>query len=264
MKYHNDPQGSEAWLAARRGVNTGSRAKDMRDRYADKPEKINKKTGEITEAVIGGPSAKQLGYAMDTAREREGGSLLATYANAAMRTGQEQEPHARRAYEASTGYLVEEVGFITTDDRRFGCSVDGLVDDDGMVEIKTMVSSVTLFTAVVDGDISEYIDQCVFALWLLRRQWCDLILWAPDMAAIGLDLTVIRITRDEAQIDALEADMLAFERRVTGYQAALRAKAEGAPIADEPAPWDVSSPAPVTSPAPRTTAPAALPQDIFA
>ena len=51
--------------------------------------------------------------------------------------------------EARTGNLVDEAGFITTDDGKFGVSVDGLVDDDGIIEIKTMVSSDTLFTAVV-------------------------------------------------------------------------------------------------------------------
>lgn len=243
MIHYSDPQGSEAWLAARRGVITGSRARDVR-----------------------GTVAKRMGYAMDTSREREGGTLLATYANAYMREGSAQEPFARRAYEARTGYLVEEVGFVTTDDRKFGASVDGLVDDDGIVEIKTMVSSATLFKAVVEQDIGEYVDQCMFELWLLRRQWCDLILWAPDMAAIGLDMTVIRISRDEAKISALETDLLAFERVVSGLQADLRkAAARNAPTApiDPTAPWDDAS-APAQQPAVRTTAPAALPEDIFA
>jgi exodeoxyribonuclease (lambda-induced) len=225
MIHHDHDQGSHEWLAARKGVITGSRFRDARDRLADKPEKTDKKTGEVTPAQRGAPSAKQLGYAMDTARERVGGTVPLVFANAAMRTGTEQEPHARMAYEALTGNLVQEVGFITTDDGLFGLSPDGLIDDDGVIEIKTMVSSATLFTAVADGDISDYVDQCNGYLWLLGRQWVDLVLYAPDLEALGLSLTIIRINRDEAAIEALESDLMAFAKLVAEFEAKLRSKA---------------------------------------
>ena len=150
------------------------------------------------------------------------------FANAAMRTGTEQEPHARMHYEAITGNLVQEVGFITTDDGLFGLSPDGLIGDDGVLEVKTMVSSDTLFTAVADGDLSSYIDQCNGYLWLLGRQWVDLCLWCPDLESIGLQMTIHRITRDEAAIELLEADLLAFAGRVDCYEAALRSAAKRA------------------------------------
>ena len=118
---------------------------------------------------------------------------METYQNAAMRFGTEQEPLARAAYESATGNMVIEVGFIVDDEGYFGLSPDGLVDDDGVLEIKTMVSSDTLFTAMADGDISEYIDQCTGYLWLLGRKWVDLVLWAPDLRA----MKIIRIERDE-------------------------------------------------------------------
>ena len=211
MIHHNHAQGSPEWLAARKGCITGSRFKDAREKLAK-----------------GGPSKAQLQYAMDTARERVGGTVPPKFANAAMRTGTEQEPHARMHYEAITGNLVQEVGFITTDDGLFGLSPDGLIGDDGVLEVKTMVSSDTLFTAVADGDLSSYIDQCNGYLWLLGRQWVDLVLWAPDLEAIGLAMTIHRITRDEAAIESLEADLLAFSGRVDGYEAALRSAAKRA------------------------------------
>lgn len=205
---HTAPQGSQEWLDARRGVITGSRFKDCRDKLKG-----------------GAPSKKCLSYAMDVARERVGGRTPDVFANAAMRTGTEQEPFARAAYEAKTGNFVEEAGFITTDDGLFGVSVDGLVDDDGIIEIKTMVSSDTLFTAVVDGDISAYTDQCNGAMWLLGRKWVDLILWAPDLDPIGRQLTVIRIERDDDVIGELEDDLMAFERLVSKYEHLLRKEA---------------------------------------
>lgn len=202
---YTDPQGSDAWLAARVGVITGSRFKDARDKLKN-----------------GKPSGKSDGYAFDLARERVGGTVPKVFVNDAMRKGTEEEPKARFEYEARTGHMVTEAGFITTDDGQFGVSVDGLVGDDGIIEIKTMVSSSTLFTAVVGRDISEYIDQCNGAMWLLGRKWVDLILWAPDLADIGRDLTVIRIERDDDAINELESDLIAFWKRVNELESKLR------------------------------------------
>lgn len=197
----NHEQGSPEWFEARRGRVTGSRFKDARERL---------KTGA--------PSKACLGYAMDVARERCGGKVPEKYQNAAMRFGQEQEAFAREAYEAETGNLVDQVGFIVDEEGHFGLSPDGLVGDDGVLEIKTMVSSDTLFTAMADGDISEYIDQCNGYLWLLGRQWVDLCLWAPDLGV----LKIIRINRNEEAIEKLEADLMAFAKTVREYESKLR------------------------------------------
>lgn len=194
-------QGSEEWLTARRGKITGSRFKDARDKLKG-----------------GQPSKACLGYAMDIARERIGGSAPPKFQNAAMRTGTEQEPFARAMYEARTGHMVDEAGFYLSDDAVFGLSPDGLIDDDGVLEIKTMVSSDTLFTAVADGDLSAYMDQCLGYLWLLGRQWVDLVLWCPDLNHMAIH----RITRNEDAIEALEADLMAFARLVTQYENTLR------------------------------------------
>lgn len=204
MIYSNHPQGTPEWLETRRGVITASRFRDAREKLKD-----------------GRPSKVAIQYAMDTARERLGGRAPQKFVNAAMREGTEQEPLARLAYEARTGRLVEEVGFAATEDRLFGVSVDGLVGDDGIVEIKTMVSSDTLFTAL-GGDISAYMDQCIGAMWLLHRQWVDLVLWAPDLKCIGRHLTIHRIDRDDDAIESLESDLIDFNRLVTQYMLALK------------------------------------------
>lgn len=198
ITFDTAPQGSEAWLAVRRGRITGSRFRDALDRTAK---------GALT--------AKATLYAMDTARERFGGSAAPVFVNAAMRTGTEQEPFARAEYEAETGNVVLEAGFAFTDDGRFGCSVDGLVGSDGMVEIKTLVSSDSLFTAVVERDYSQYIDQINGSLWLLDRQWCDLCLWAPDLPMGALN--IVRITRSEPLIKEMAAKLLEFDALVETY-----------------------------------------------
>lgn len=208
LTHHDHPQGSEEWLAVRKGCITGSRFKDCRDRLKS-----------------GAPSKGCISYAHDTARERVGGKAPSKFTNSAMKFGTEQEPLARLAYEAATGNLVEEVGFFTTEDGLFGLSPDGLIGSDGVLEVKTMVSSDTLFDAMVEGDISEYLDQCTGYLWLLGRQWVDLVLWAPDLEPLGLHMKIIRITRDESAIEALEADLMKFAGMVREYESKLRVAA---------------------------------------
>ncbi len=217
IQWNTAPQGTDEWLAARRGVITASRFKDARDRL---------KNGNF--------SAKATLYAQDVARERVGGKAPEVFKTAAMRMGTEQEPIARMASEDAQGYLIEEAGFAFTEDRKFGVSVDGLIHPNGVWECKTMVSSDTLFKAVVDGDISDYIDQCNGAMWLLGRKWVDLCLWAPDLPAQRL--TLIRVERDDNAINALEADLIAFERLVTQYEAKLR-RLLGGEAAPSVPPW---------------------------
>lgn len=227
-KYHLEhfdfEQGSAEWLESRRGAITGSKFKDARSRLADKAEKVDKKTGEITPAVRGAPSAKARLYAYGTARVRCGGKDNEVFQSRPMQVGREQESLACAAYEAVRNVLVEPVGFYRTIDGLFGVSPDGLIGDDGVLEIKTMVSSETFYDAVVNNETSEFLDQCNGYLWLLGRKWVDLVLWAPDMADVGLDMVVHRIHRNEENIEALEFDLMAFNGLVNGYESGIRKK----------------------------------------
>lgn len=216
MLIYTDKQGSPDWMAARSGVITGSRFKDCRDFKT--PTAAQKKEGKTK----GDPSAKMVLYSRDVARQRCGGKVQDVYVNAAMRYGSEQEGYARIAYEEQTGNLVQEAGFICTDDRMFGVSVDGLVQPKGMIEIKTMVSSDTFFTAVVEQDHSEYIDQINGSLWLLGLEWCDLVLWAPDLEGVGASMTIRRIERNDDHINELESDLMAFSSLVLQNESKIR------------------------------------------
>ena len=248
ITFHTAPQGSPEWLAARRGVCTGSRFKDARDRsdglddkqrtYVDairagkteteaRAEAGYKSapTSETVAKAIAGTlekkwGAKAIGYARDLARERLGGQAPDAFIRDVYRdTGHASEKDARVAMEAKFGLLIDEAGFAVTEDRRFGLSVDGLIDPDGTWECKAMVSSNTLFDALVDGDIQEYRDQCQGGLWLTGRKYALLTLWAPDFERPMLP--PIRVERDEAYIEALEEDLMAFERLVQDHMTRL-------------------------------------------
>lgn len=212
MKLYDFPQGSTDWLACRAGKITASRFKDARDRL--KPAK-----GE----AIGKPSSKCIAYAAQVAVERIAGRPLdMKFQSAAMREGHEQEPHARNAYDVETGHVVQEVGCIATDDDTFLYSPDGLIGDDGLLEIKTLLSPDVIVRVVGGGDLSDYMDQCLGGLWLTGRQWIDLVLWAPALEPIGRSLTIHHLVRDEDAIERLEVDLIAFAEMVKRNEQVLQ------------------------------------------
>lgn len=206
--HHNHPQGSDAWLACRAGVITASRFKDARDKLKS-----------------GAPSQKCTGYAAQVALERIAGRPVDKFFETwQMREGKEQEALARMAYEVRTANLVEEVGFLTTDDRCFGYSPDGIVGADGLVEIKTILSGDVALKVCGQHDLSGYMDQCLGGLWLTGRKWIDLVIWCPALAPVCKDLVIHHITRNESDIEALEADLVHFLRTVNQYESILRLK----------------------------------------
>jgi hypothetical protein len=201
MIYHNHEQGSPEWLQSRAGVITASKFKEARERL--KPPKGEK---------IGKPGSKCTAYAAQVAVERIAKRPIdKLFQNWQMREGQEQEMPARCAYEGATGHMVDEVGFITTDDGLFGYSPDGLIGSDGLVEIKTVLSGDVTVKVCGARDYSAYMDQCLGGLWLTGRKWIDLVIWCPALEPIGRHLTIHHITRDENKIEALEADLMAFK-----------------------------------------------------
>lgn len=196
-------QGSPEWKQARAGKVTASRAKDARDKLKS-----------------GAASGKQIAYACQVALERVSGQPAdATFENWQMREGHVQEPIARAAYERLTGNLVDEVGAFATDDELFLYSPDGVPDNDGLLEVKTLFSPERIMTIVGNGDTSDFEDQCMFGLWLTGRKWIDLVVWVPALE----HMVIKRITRNEDAIEALEADLMAFSRLVTQYETTLRA-----------------------------------------
>ena len=258
----NHPQGSEDWLRARCGVPTASRFSDAREKVGgltdqqriyvealqlgmEEPDarakagyKLKPSAGAITKALNGEPTtepgAAAIKYAWLVAFEtisRE--PLDDTFITYAMRRGRDLEPRARQVYETRTGALVEEVSLILTDDERFGYSSDGLIDDDGMVEIKCPMACDKLGQVWASPETAhlEYIDQINGGLWITGRKWCDLVVYCPWLEPVGKDLFLKRIYRNEDAIEALEADLIDFSRLVDSYLEILRAptKMSGAP-----------------------------------
>jgi len=209
MIFVNCEQGTPEWFAARAGVITASKFADA-----------------VSTLKGGAPSQVSKDYAYKVAIERIYGETTEdTYVTWEMRRGTELEPLARIAYEARTGNLAEESGIVLTDDRIFGYSTDGFVDDDGLIEIKCPNSARKLVEMWETGDISEYEHQIQGGLWITGRKWCDFIMYAPQLEPVGKQLFVKRIERDDDLIEGMETKLWEFARRVQSHVDNLKREA---------------------------------------
>lgn len=169
------------------------------------------------------PSDTAKRYAADLAIERISGQPHGEPPKAwALERGHEMEARARMLYEARTGAFVTEAGICLDEGMIFGYSSDGLVDDDGLIEVKAPIDSIKIMEMLRNGDTSEYDHQIQGGLWLTGRKWCDFIMYVPDLANVGKDLYVKRILRDESFIDDMVAKLAQFDSMVQEYEAILR------------------------------------------
>ena len=111
----------------------------------------------------------------------------------AMDWGTENEPLARAAYQLQTGRDVEEVGFVIPDlTDAYGGSPDGLVGDDGLLEIKCPQSP-SLVRYHADGILpAQYKPQVQGLLLITGREWCDFYVWHPYLKPF-----LLRVMPDE-------------------------------------------------------------------
>jgi hypothetical protein len=216
MKIIECEQGSETWFQLRAGVCTASRFSEARSKLSRAS-----KNGSA-----GDPSGDALTYAWAVAIERiNGKSIDLQFATPAMRRGTDLEPHARLAYELQTGLLASESGIAISECGKFAYSTDGLCGDDGLIEIKCPAAPQkigAIWSNPEEAD-AEYIDQIQGGMWVTGRQWCDLVVYCPWLEAVGKDLFIKRIKRDESYISALEADLIGFSKLVDRYEEILRA-----------------------------------------
>ena len=218
MILETDTQRSEDWYAARLGKATASRFKDA---IATKKQTEKQKKDNLP----GDPMQAQLDYLTELVVERLTQQPIQRFQNAAMTWGTEQEPAARAAYERVTGRIVEETGFVAHDTLMAGCSPDGLIDWDGLIEIKCPYSSANHIETLLNGMPAEHIPQVQGQMWITGREWCDFVSYDPRMPE-PLQLHVQRIQRDPSFIADLEARITSFLQQVGNQVEALRRLAE--------------------------------------
>jgi putative phage-type endonuclease len=170
-----------------------------------------------------GYGADRGNYMTQLVLERVTGTKADSYTNAAMQWGIDQEPFARAAYEASRGVMVDEVGFIPHPTiAAAGASPDGLVGDDGMVEIKCPDSKTALECWLAENPVeSKYFAQMQWQMRCADRSWCDYVVFDPRMPAKA-QLFVVRVLRDDKWLADVESEVIKFLAEVDAKVAALK------------------------------------------
>lgn len=185
MKILTMDQGTPEWLAARLGIATASRFKDI----------LTEKTRKYSKASVG--------YRNELLAEWITGYPTDWGSTDFAERGKELEPEARSFYELQTDAEVRTVGFVIRDDGMVGGSPDGLIGTDGGLEIKCYGAK--HHVGVMLGDDIATIGQVQGNLWICEREWWDVLAYNPAMPH-----RLERVYRDEAYIRDLAAAVDVF------------------------------------------------------
>lgn len=180
-------QGTSEWFSARCGIPSASNFDQI-----------------ITTKLE--PSKQRQKYLYRLAGERVSGMAEETYQNNAMLRGIELENEARNLYQVINDVEVKQVGFCLTEGKFVaGASPDGLIGDDGCIEIKCPTMAVHV-GYLLDGKLpTDYFQQTQGQLFVTGRTWCDFVSYYP-----GIKPLIVRVERDEQFIKALTVELEIF------------------------------------------------------
>ena len=189
-------QGSAEWFAMRLGKITASRISDV----------ISKgRSGEST---------GRADYKLDLALERHSEIKTESISTFHMQRGTELEPQARIEYELKTGTFVDQLDFVPHPKIEMaGASPDGLVDDDGLIEIKCPMRKNHVRYLLAGKPPAAYLPQMAWQLACTGRAYCDFVSYHPDMPE-NTRLFVVRYYRDEEYIAEIEAAVIKLDTEV--------------------------------------------------
>lgn len=209
--YDTLEQGSDEWLAARCGMLTASQIGKL-----------------ITPTLKVADNDTSRGLTLTLAAERITGHVEYVHPSFDMMRGTEDEPYARDVY-AEHHAPVAEVGFIVReeDGYRLGFSPDGLVGDDGLIEIKSRNARTQLATIFNDKVPAANMAQVQAGLFVTGRAWCDYVSFCA-----GLPLYVKRVYPDMNWHTAILEVAQAFELNVTQLVTDYTAATNGLPATE--------------------------------
>lgn len=196
-------QGSPEWFALRVGKVTASRVADV-----------------IAKTKTGW-GASRANYMAELIAERLTGEPSEKYTNAAMAWGTDKEPDARAAYEFFRDAAVTEIGFVDHPSISMtGASPDGLVGDDGLVEIKCPNTATHLDTLLSQTVPAKYVTQMLWQMEVTGRAFCDFVSYDPRLPE-SMSLFVKRVERDDKRISELRSSVVEFLEEVEQKMIAL-------------------------------------------
>lgn len=196
----NCEQGTPEWFAARLGIPTASEFETIL----------------TTPKSKGGESKMRRTYLNKLAGELLTGDPMETVTTFHMERGKIMEDEARDMYAFLKNVEPERVGFVRNGNK--GCSPDSLIDDAGMLEIKTALPHLMIDFLRKDEFPPEHKAQCQGQLWVCEREWVDIIVYWPKYTPL-----IKRAFRDEGYIANLAGAVDAFNEELQGVVESIRA-----------------------------------------
>ena len=185
-------QRTDDWFSARLGKVTASRISD------------------VVAKTKSGVSASRGNYMAQLIVERMTNKPTESYSNSAMQWGTDTEPLARAAYEMATGTMVDEIGFVVHPRLAMsGASPDGLVGDEGLIEIKCPNTATHIETLISDNIDNKYFLQMQWQMACTGRKWCDFVSFDPRMPE-PLQIKIICVSFHETLVADLESQVEQF------------------------------------------------------
>jgi putative phage-type endonuclease len=190
-------QGTPEWLELRRGKVTASRVAD------------------ILAKTKTGTSVSRQNYLIELALQRITKTIEPSYTNSYMEWGTATEPQARVAYEVHTNNFVDQVPFIDHSTiQEFGCSPDGLVGADGLLEIKCPSSATHWEYFKAKEPPKKYFIQMQAQMAVTKAKWCDFVSFDPRFPERS-QLLIVNVPRDAEFILYMEAEIKQFLNEVS-------------------------------------------------
>lgn len=211
-RYDHIVQGTDEWHDIRRGIVTASVVGQLVTAKTFKPA-VNDTSRALTALLV---AERITGYTEPTRMTDD------------MWRGVEDEPRAREKYTEHHA-PVAEAGFmiLERDGIRLGYSPDGLVGDDGLIEIKSRRQKKHLATILADEVPIENMAQIQAGLLVSGRQWCDYISYCG-----GMPLWVKRVHPDAKWHTAITAAARQFEQTATEMVANYETAVAGLPMTE--------------------------------
>lgn len=187
MRIFTCEQHSDEWFAARLGIPTSSNF-----------SKIVTGKGE--------PSKQRTAYLYELAAQRLTGVRDETFKSTAMEEGNEREELSRQVYEMEREVVVDQVGICLSDCERWGASPDGLIGNDGLLELKNPLGKTQVERLLTQPTLpASYVQQVQGQIFVTGRDWCDFVSYVP-----GLPLFVLRVHPDVAFLKKLKPALIEF------------------------------------------------------
>ena len=212
LKIYDDlTQGTDEWLEARRGIVTASVVGQLITTKTVKPANNDTSRGLMWTLLA----------------ERITGFIDPVYVSEDMLRGTMEEPIARQAYADHMGVEVQQLGFMTEDRWGFiiGYSPDGLVADDGLIEIKSRRPKKHVKTILEDRVPPENMAQIQCGLLVSGCAWLDYVSYCG-----GMPLWIKRVYPDDQWQDAIAEAVTQFEDLAAEALTTYTVRTDGMPV----------------------------------